>query len=315
MSRSWGITSARKPANRVLYAVWWALLVWNVIGIGIAIAAGSMVILVDIFGVLLWGWLILDERKVRREYRRSSGDSGNPNLSAYSAAAYSAAAYNALAAAQGTSTSLTEQDEVPVARQEYVPILARKGAFLVRTGQGFAFTGLTDQLGGQTYGVDENAVCARQTVPLLVTQRDGTGRIISAFYEPPIDPHPGEEAPVWGCTCGFYAVLYDTEAFYSIPNSAVLLDVQFSGKVIVYTGGYRAQHQQVLSVKVPPACHGCGCKSEQLFIDSASNHVIVGCDSCVYRSAEEIVIEEIGVSLGIPVAWGEYSEIQRFLGS
>lgn len=61
-------------------------------------------------------------------------------------------------------------------------------------------------------------------------------------------------APNLLCRCGFYGVKADylsTLQAECMSDSTVILEVEFSGRVIACEKGYRAEHQRVLRVLVP----------------------------------------------------------------
>jgi hypothetical protein len=114
-----------------------------------------------------------------------------------------------------------------------------------------SFFGLT--VGGR-YASEDTAVCEVLTGGLPPPRR--WGRRTSPT------PHA---APELACTCGFYAYKDRAEAADLLaarpPVSRLfgtaLLEVDFAGTVIEFDRGYRAGHQRVLGVHVPPWCVPC----------------------------------------------------------
>lgn len=58
------------------------------------------------------------------------------------------------------------------------------------------------------------------------------------------------QAPVLGCSCGFYAVPIGVATPRWFEDLSVDLLVELSGRVIEHETGYRAQHQRILEVRV-----------------------------------------------------------------
>jgi hypothetical protein len=78
-------------------------------------------------------------------------------------------------------------------------------------------------------------------------------------------PPAFHHAPDLSCTCGFYAfhdrcsavALLSARPPVSRLFGLVLLEVDLAGTVIEFDRGYRASHQRVLGVQVPPWCVPC----------------------------------------------------------
>lgn len=117
----------------------------------------------------------------------------------------------------------------PCPVDEELPIIAKRAARLLWRGSEVWWQAISNEA---TFGITAEATC------------------------PNLSLHgPGERAPVWGCTCGFYAVPNDaTTQRYS---GSVDLEVLLSGDVIIHEMGYRAQYQQVVSMEIPN-CGICG---------------------------------------------------------
>jgi len=117
---------------------------------------------------------------------------------------------------RNTITSTGKRKRVPTRRDD-MPILAWKLASVWqhRNG-GLAFT---PWMQGTPYPVEADATCGR-------------------------GHH--HRAPDLHCACGFYALREPPRTWMTPRN--VMLQVELSGKIIVGTKGYRAQHSQVLAV-------------------------------------------------------------------
>lgn len=65
-------------------------------------------------------------------------------------------------------------------------------------------------------------------------------------------------SPDPNCTCGFYGMVNvaDVPTHYG----PVLLDVEFSGRVLIHQKGFRAQHQRILEIHCP-GCWYCGAET------------------------------------------------------
>jgi hypothetical protein len=71
-------------------------------------------------------------------------------------------------------------------------------------------------------------------------------------------PH---RAPDVACSCGFHAVPTRRDLWRLDPAmGTVILDVELSGTVIVHEFGWRAGHQSVLGVHLPPVCTRTRCR-------------------------------------------------------
>jgi hypothetical protein len=68
-------------------------------------------------------------------------------------------------------------------------------------------------------------------------------------------------APSLTCHCGFHAVPTRRELWRLAPTTAtVVLDVELAGTVIEHRRGWRAAHQAVLGVRLPPTCARMFCR-------------------------------------------------------
>ncbi len=76
---------------------------------------------------------------------------------------------------------------------------------------------------------------------------------------PETKTHP---APDPDCTCGFYGVTDESDA----DTGAVMLEVEFSGRIVVHEKGYRAERQRVLRVHVLCCSHAL-CKEPSVGLD------------------------------------------------
>jgi hypothetical protein len=139
------------------------------------------------------------------------------------------------------------------ARPSHDPPRGYKVARLVVDPGGGAggFLGLT--VGG-LYGADTTASCEVLEGSLPPPRR--LGRRARPRHH---------DAPDLGCTCGFYAfhdragaeALLSTRPPVSRLFGLALLEVDLAGTVIEFDRGFRASHQRVLGVGVPPWCVPC----------------------------------------------------------
>lgn len=118
------------------------------------------------------------------------------------------------------------------------------------------------------------------------------------------------EAPAVVCSgsgtagCGFYGVMNAGDVALS-PNS-VILEVEFSGRIIVHEEGYRAAKQRILAVEIPEdGCEGFLCTSPptqmHFPIDGANRAV---CDRHAPANGRTATLDLITEHLGIPVRFG-----------
>lgn len=149
-------------------------------------------------------------RRARRN-RRGTGSRLSTRLGASSSAAFSVA-YGPGDASPRLPTRVGDE-----------PIRARKAAFLTPVEGGWKFRGIG---AGGMYGIDDIAECVG-------------------------NPRSTHSPPEVFCGCGFYALrLEDTkpgELLRTRGHALVELEVELYGRVIVYTRGYRAEKQRVLS--------------------------------------------------------------------
>lgn len=129
---------------------------------------------------------------------------------------------------------------------EDMPILAHRAARLVRKSRRGEFT-FGSVARNAEFGIDADATCG---------MFEDMYNISWGRYD-----HP---APDLNCSCGFYALPPDQPSTYSGDNYVNLL-VELTGKVIVHSKGYRAEHQRVVECQLPP-CYKCGTKASHLLM-------------------------------------------------
>lgn len=101
------------------------------------------------------------------------------------------------------------------------------------------------------------------------------------------DERAGHAAPDEQCQCGFYAFRPDTAMAHNLepgPNQW-RLQVRLSGKVVVHEEGYRAQHQEVVSVEPPGRC-GCQQGAPTMVVVDGRD-VVVRCIRCAADAVAE----------------------------
>jgi hypothetical protein len=126
-------------------------------------------------------------------------------------------------------------------------------------GDGGVFLGLT--VGGR-YASEATATCEVLDGTLPPPRRWWRRRMPA--------PHT---APDLGCSCGFYAFRSRERALALLADrppvsrlfGTALLEVDLAGTVVEFDRGYRASHQRVLGVAVPPWCVPCaaGARTER----------------------------------------------------
>ncbi len=122
-----------------------------------------------------------------------------------------------------------------------VPILAKREAYLRLSLGGRTVTGFGSKFSSVEFGVKATARCRWKEEPVPYSHDGGV--------------------PDWGCTCGFYSWKLDQpvpmwRAWHprvgASPSFLCLLLVELTGRVIEHEEGYRAEHQRVLEVQLPP---------------------------------------------------------------
>lgn len=154
------------------------------------------------------------------------------------------------------------------------PIAGRKFARLVRRGDALAFLPAFFQANSAPYRSVSHATCELG------------------------EPH---DAPNPKCTCGFYAVGTDEELWRlgSGDPELIVLDVDLSGRVIEHEHGYRASHQNVRRVSIPPRCVRCG-REAQLLHKRMFGAVVPACSRCARRP---MTLADASVALEVPVTF------------
>ena len=170
-----------------------------------------------------------------------------------------------------------------------LPILAHRVARLT-FGQRYLFAPYTDRGG---FGVDATATC-KVVSPL--------GGVYLAR-----DPHT---APGLDCSCGFHALPPDVEPWGAGPDLVTLM-VELSGTVVEHERGYRAEHQRVVEVQIPP-CPFCGDAAQWVQVRNVRKHDAWGSTTsrkCMtgvacprHRDGDETVtVDDVRRLLGVPV--------------
>jgi hypothetical protein len=109
------------------------------------------------------------------------------------------------------------------------------------------------------------------------------------------------EAPAADCSCGFYAVVDDTQLWRlgaDEPELAVL-DVELAGRVIEHDHGYRASDQRVVHVHFHGVCVRCG-RAAETFARRRFGGLVPSCRRCARHPVEP---HEVAASLEVPVSF------------
>lgn len=158
------------------------------------------------------------------------------------------------------------------------PVIAYKVAELnsVRDGK-FTFRGASSS--GLAYGIDEDAKC------FFGHDEDGH------------EPHDRVD-----CTCGFYGWKHidpslDRDYFDHEAHRRVLLKVEFSGEIVEYEYGYRAEHQRVVALGIG-GCDFCNGSSKYLSAYITPNGEKC-CKACRVRGQVLLSLEDVSKITGI----------------
>lgn len=160
-----------------------------------------------------------------------------------------------------------------------VPILAHRVALLKATRTGIWLHSVMKQV---SFDVDADAtcMCPGHGIP------GSRARLVHSTI-------PDLEG-----TCGFYAVPLDGKLTYESEHSVELI-VELSGTVVEYDDVYRAEHQRVLEVRLPPCRY---CLSESTVVTFFKDDVTGF--SCLEHCAKSLVVvtrEQLERQLGVPI--------------
>lgn len=151
-----------------------------------------------------------------------------------------------------------------------------KRAALTVTPTGPMFHGVAHNV---SYAATDTAVCNHNAPPAI----SASG--VSYYWSPTwpgmfsvASPH---DVPHKDCACGFYAArdrnkLPELAGEYA--RSVCDLEVELSGHYLQYQHGYRAEKQQVVSVRVDSGCRACSGTASVLFV--ASGLLMPLCETC-----------------------------------
>lgn len=150
------------------------------------------------------------------------------------------------------STGTSPSVETPALPQRVgdVPILASKLATISHSSAGYRFYGIGN---GSVlpYAAEAVAKCGAGASSLYSYAFSWA---YSYSHTTPPEPPKPHAAPGEGCQCGFYGLM---ERPKLADRSNFLLDVEFSGRVVVHEEGYRAERQRVLAVHSWATCEFC----------------------------------------------------------
>lgn len=177
-----------------------------------------------------------------------------------------------------------------------MPILAHRIARLRFDGTSKPFGSLNWDA---RFGIDEDAVCQNGRSSsnggyISITFSTYGGSSSSSGHSDP--------APSLGCTCGFYALPSDIEA-WAEGHDYVTLMVELSGTVIEHEKGYRAGHQRVIECQIP-ACRYCG--RESTWLDVRDGQMFdATCASHSDRSEApgKTMLHRDDLTLPVPIVW------------
>lgn len=134
---------------------------------------------------------------------------------------------------------------------------------------------------------------------------------------------PEHKVPYVDCTCGFHGLRYRTLLAEAAADyrwySSCDLEVQLSGRFIEGELGWRAEHQEVVSVRVDTTCYRCRRDdvSPVGLVDSTYRLAAV-CAECLESleqlhwafgdSVEVLSLAEVGAGLGVhDIRWGTHN--------
>jgi hypothetical protein len=126
----------------------------------------------------------------------------------------------------------------------------------------------------------------------------------------------GGPAPVWNCTCGFYAL---AEKLSTPEYGVFLAEVELFGRVIEAEHGWRASRQRVLSLRANRQCHmrgplpvfieGLGAMVPECTREACGFNVMYACQLmpiCAYHAPFGVMtVADLQAALGTEVRWNE----------
>lgn len=166
---------------------------------------------------------------------------------------------------------------------------------------------------GSTYGAVATAEC-RGYVSIGV----GVPHVVAGPRAMGYDiPDPNFAPPNRNCTCGFYAVrdrgmLPQLAGEYG--STVCDLEVELSGHYLQYKHGFRAERQQVVSVRVDRRCRSCGTYPLDAEVLVAARGLLVPmCEPCAKSDGERrFTLAELAAELGVhDVRWADRPALQK----
>lgn len=197
--------------------------------------------------ILIVYFLTAYERKARGSNRSTTSRRRHPQAqTAFNPAdtfhrAVAHVALDAVRTALGTGTRAYEGPRLgrlPYSKED-LPILAVRKAGLAMVNGKLEFMSVATDF---TFGLDADAKCRFSR----------------------------HKAPEPECECGFYAAPADKISHFGYEG--VTLQVELSGRVIIADLGYRAEHQRVVGVLLPP-CRMCGGEATGVWVEAASSRL------------------------------------------
>lgn len=179
-----------------------------------------------------------------------------------------------LAEAEATAVERVEGDQ---------PILAHRLAYLVFDGTSKPWRSLN---AGIRFGADATAECAKWSSRLRYSY---------------VEREALHSAPGVGCTCGFYALPADVEA-WAEGNAYVTLLVELMGTVVEHERGYRASHQRIVECQFS-CCPLCGGESSVINVDDEGTFLAATCRTHRLRGARHMTSEDAARVLGVPITF------------
>lgn len=273
------------------YRIAGSILLMLISGIGVVASLfSSWPLLGAVNGFVFGFWavqLTFAIKGVRRGHRAAAGDRDN----SYPSPEYRAELEAKLAHLSARRAALEATLTAPGLKESEaeIPILAYKVAGLAWwPNLGPRFRPLNQQ---NFYEADEDAVCNRPREDFARYSMH-LGISPNAYRSfPRVGAHA---APSVECSCGFYGCTEQS----MLEGGVAILEVEFTGRVVVCERGYRAGHQRVIRCHLR-GCHYCGDAPTTVSFE-AKHQLCLRCDEHA-TTEPSISIAKLGSLLGVPV--------------